>query len=471
MVQQRRGPRRRATNLLRQFVPVQLVVVMLISTILFALSAPPARAEQPRVYAIRIDGVISQLTADHVVRILNKAHDEGASALVLQIRSPGGGEAAIRTINQAFLASPVPVIVFVGPDPEYHALSGAMFITMAAHVAGMAPDSTIGAPLPASLAGRVDQPEREERIGRALQIATTSAEARGRDVAAVTRAIEEEQLLTASEALESGLIDQISLDIETLLDAVDGRDVSMLIGAVTLSTENARVIWMSMTWRERALQQITDPNIAYVLFSIGIMLLLIQLYNPGYVLPGIPGVIALGTAFIAFGNLPVSWLGLTLMIGAPVLFIRELYTPRLGILGPLGIVSFVAGSLALYRPVRQTSAIAAAVGVDLWVITGITLLMAAVLLLIMRSIFRVRQDETFADTQHLVDNEGIVIQPLEPRGVVRVLGQEWSAMTDDAPIEEGAHIRVVDVRGGVLRVEPYAVELNTGSTADAAERR
>lgn len=411
-------------------------------------------AQVPRVHALNISGVISPLTADQVSRVLNDAIKENAAALLIQINSSGGSEATIQRITQSLLASPVPVIVYVGGSPEPEALSGAMLITIAGNVAAMQPDARIGLVLPPALSDAAGQPEREERINRMLQIANGAAAARERDIDAIMEIVQDEKILTGDEALDAEIIDQVSPDLATLLSRLDGTEVRTLTGVTALTTQNARLIWSSKTWREQVLQAITDPNVAYVLVSMGIVLMIIELYNPGRLLAGIPGIICLAAAFIAFGNLPISWLGLGLMILAAILFIRELYTPKLTFLGPLGIACYIAGSLVLYRPVFQRSTLAATVTVNIWVMLVTLATLALALLLMKRAIFRVRAGAASEVVSSLVGRDGIVVEPLNPRGVVRVLGQEWSAESIGHPLDTGMHVRVEDVSAGILRVAP-----------------
>lgn len=430
-----------------------LVGAVVLFAVLAVMRAPVA-ADTPRVYAVNVRGVISPLAADYVVRVLDKAESEGAAAAVIQIGSPGGIESATRRIAQSILVAKIPVIVYVGPGTGTEALSGAMFIVLAGNVAAMAPGSSIGAGLPSGLADRADQQERDARTVRALQIATATAQARGRNLAAVIAAVQDERVRGAPEALQDGIIDRVSRDIPTLLDQVDGTRVRTAAGNVTLNTRSARLSWIQMTWRERLLQEIADPNVAYVLFSAGVLLLIVALYAGGRLLAGIPGVVALVTAFVAFGNLPFSWLGLGLLILGAVLFIAELYSSRVGITAALGVASYLAGSFALYRPVRQESPFAPDVSVSPWIAVGTVAFFVVTLLLILRTIFRAEQRLA----SRLIGLAGIATTPIAPQGRVRVRGQDWPAETSGAGVEEGAQVVVRAVSGHILRVEPFGID-------------
>jgi membrane-bound serine protease (ClpP class) len=442
-------------------------VAALLSSVWAGLPAPTLGAEIPRVYALRIHGVISQLTADQVIRVADAARDDQAAVLLLEVNSPGGGESAVRDIVRAVLASSIPVIVYIGGDAKAQALSGAMYIALAADVAVMSPDATMGIALPTGLSDRAAEAEREARIERAIQIAA-DASSRPRDPNVVAEAVRSNHLFTAAEALSQGLIDQISADVPALLSTADGKTVQTPNDSVTISSEGARVVWMTATLRERLLGRITDPNVAYVLLSLGITLLIWELFNPGRFIAGIPGVVALVAAFIAFGNMPTSWLGLGLIIAGALALIRELYTPKLTVLGPVGVIAYLAGSFALYRPVRQTSAIAPAVQVSLPVIVITVAVMILVLLAITRSLYRVRRGGTPRGVAALVGAEGVVIEPLTPRGVVRVLGQEWAAVGEQGDVAPGTAVRIRAIEAGVLRVLPLRDELSVRDRSDGS---
>ncbi len=413
-----------------------------------------ALADTPRIYAVRLDGVINSLSAKRAIQTVRDAESAHASAVLIQINSPGGTESSVQEITRALLSSTVPVVVYVSGGQDAEALSGALFITLAANVAAMRPDATLGAGNPESLVDTASGSPQQTRLNQIIQFATNTASARQRSVDAVTKLIQENTTLTADKALSSGIIDRIAPGLDQLLTQIDGTEVQTLAGPRTIQTGNARLLWQNATWHELILEKITDPNVAYILFSLGALLLVIELFNPGRLIAGIPGIISLAAAFVAFGNMPVSWVGVGLMSGAFLLFIRELFTPKLTPVGPIGAALFVAGSMTLYRPVSQSSAIVPAVGVSVWIIASTTVVLVVILLLMMRSIFRVRHGMVPANASWLVGADGVVLQALQPRGVIRVRGQEWTAVTEGKPAHEGDHVRVESVSAGVLHVTP-----------------
>ncbi len=432
----------------------RMVLALLVLVLFSTIADSPARADSPRIYAVHLNGVISSLSSGRVIRAVRTAESNRATAVLIEINSTGGTESSVQEITRALLSASVPIIVYVDGDQNSEALSGAMFITLAANISAMSPNASLGAGNPESLTGATSTDVDQERLNQIEQLATNTASARNRNVDSVKKMIQKNAKLSADEAKSQGMIDLIAPNIEGLLTQINGKEVQTLAGPVTIQSENARIVWQKASWHELILQKITDPNVAYILFSLGALLLVIELFNPGRLIAGIPGVIALAAAFVAFGNMPISWLGVGLMAAAFIFFIRELFTPKLTFVGPIGAILFLVGSFTLYRPVRQTSAIVPAVGVSIWVVIVTTLVLVVVMLLMMRAIFRVRHGMTHANATWLVGADGIVLQALQPRGVIRVRGQEWTAVTEGRSAQEGDHVRVESVSAGVLHVVP-----------------
>ncbi len=433
---------------------LRLFALLLAVAMLGISAAGNALADTPRIYAVRLDGVINSLSANRAIQTVRQAESAHASAVLIEINSPGGTESSVQQITRTLLSSTVPIVVYVGSGQKAEALSGALFITLAANVAAMKPDANLGAGNPESLVDAASGSPQQTRLSQIIQFATNTASARQRNVDSVTQLIQKNSTLSADEAVSQGIIDRVTPTLDQLLTRIDGTEVQTLAGPRTIQTDNARLLWQNATWHELILEKITDPNVAYILFSLGALLLVIELFNPGRLIAGIPGIISLAAAFVAFGNMPVSWVGVGLMAGGFLLFIRELFTPKLTIIGPIGVALFVAGSFTLYRPVSQSSAIVPSVGVSLWIIASTTLVLIVVLLLMMRAIFRVRHGMVPANASWLVGADGVVLQALQPRGVIRVRGQEWTAVTVGKPAREGDHVRVDSVSAGVLHVTP-----------------
>jgi len=435
-------------------------------TMLGILSQSAGSADTPRIYAIHVDGVISSLTSDKVTQTLNAAEQNQATALLIEINSPGGTESAVQEITRALLSATVPVIVYVNGNPKGEALSGALFITLASNVAAVSPLAKLGAGNPESLSVNPSGTDQQQRLNQTLTFATNIASARQRNVDALTTMITQNAELTANEAVAQGLVDLIAPNIEGLLSQVNGKEVQTLAGPATIQSENARIVWQKSSWHSRILQQITDPNVAYILFSLGASLLIVELVNPGRLVAGIPGIIALAAAFVAFGNMPVSWLAVGMLTLAFLLLVRVLFATKFTPLGLIAVALYLVGSFTLYRPVRETSAIVPAVGVDWWVIGGSTVFIIAVMLGLTRVIARVRHGDLPLHTASMIGADAVVSQSLRPQGLVRLHGLEWTAISDGPHIETGEHVRITKVDDGVLHVVPFEEESWSESEVD-----
>lgn len=437
----------------------RLLCGAILFVLLATLAPTPASAETPRIYAIHVSGVISSLTSSKVIETLRTAEHNHATALLLVIDSPGGTETAVQEITRAFLSATVPIIVYVNGNQKAEALSGALFITLAGNIAAVAPDAKIGAGNPESLRVNPSTSEQQQHLSQTVQFATNIAAARHRNVNTLTAVITNNDELTADQARAQGLIDTIAPNIEGLLSQTNGQEVQTLAGPATIQSENARIVWQKSSWHARILQQITDPNIAYLLFSLGALLLIIELFNPGRLIAGVPAIICLAAAFVAFGNMPVSWLAVTLMVVAFLFLIRELFTPKFTPLGPLGIILYLVGSYTLYRPVRETSAIVPAVRVTWWVTVASTVVICIAMVIMMRLSARARTQGLLPYAAALVGTDAVVSQALRPRGQVSLHGQEMPAISDGPEVAEGERVRIASIHDNVLHVMPYEEEL------------
>ncbi len=431
-----------------------LVAAAVIIAAVGLISSGSSRAQQPTVYTAELNGIFSELTADHTIRVLERAERQGADALLMSVNSPGGLDRAVRRLNQAILGSEIPVIAYVGPEEDAQALAGAFLVTLAANKTVIHPDGEIGASPAPAMTELISPEEREARIEFASSIANRTALIRGRDPENVERIIHDQVIFNAEEALAEGIVDGIAEDVAGAMAAVHGEPVQTALGAVDMNTEGARMIRVSMTWWEITLRAITNASVAYALLSAGLLLLIVELFTPGRLIAGIPGVICLALAFVALGNLPVSWFGLGLMLLAAILFIAELRTPWIGVAGAFGLVAYVAGSLSLYRPWGAMSAFAPEVSVNVWVIVGTMVGWVLVLLITLRAVFRARQSRFELQPPDLSGQIGVVIEPLNPRGVVRIVEQEWSAMSTSDYIDAGTQVLVEHLSGGIVYVTP-----------------
>jgi membrane-bound serine protease (ClpP class) len=430
------------------------LAVIFFSAFLFSASVPAGGpgakgTSAPEIKLLEIDGVINPLTARYLSRELKSS--ASAELIIVLLDTPGGLETSMREMSQAMLGSPVPIVVYVSPSGA-RAASAGMFLTIAAHVAAMAPGTNIGAAHPVGLQEGADLVKTEKAASDAAALARAIAQARGRNAAWVERAVRESVSSTAEEALREGVIDLVAGDLETLLQELDGRKVTTTAGEITLRTRGAQVIQSSMRLPERILHAITDPNIAYLLFTLGLIGLAAEIYSPGLLFPGIVGAVSLVLAFVAFGSLPLNWAGLALIVLAVGLLIAELLTQGIGILGVGGVAAFVIGSLMLYSPPGAGSPLMPAVRVSPWLIGVMAAVIGGFFLLILRAVLRAPKAVVTTGVQGLVGSIGVATSELAPKGTVHLKSETWRAKAVGEPIHAGEAVKVTSVEGVTLVV-------------------
>jgi membrane-bound serine protease (ClpP class) len=423
-------------------------------TVTMPSQAPPIAAPAgPEVRLLTVEGVINPLTARYLERELSEAATDRAALVVLRIDTPGGLESSMRKMTEAILSSRVPVAVYVAP-PGARAASAGMFLTIAAHVAAMAPGTNIGAAHPVGIGGGAgtDTVMTGKVVNDAAALARALATERGRNVAWVEEAVRRSVSITATEALERDVIDLVARDLDELLRRLDGRQLRTSAGEVTVRTAGARLVEQPMRLHERMLHVITDPNVAYLLFTVAMVGIMAELYNPGMIFPGLTGVVSLMLALVAFGSLPINWAGVLLLLLAAGLTIGELYAEGFGVFGVGALVAFVLGSLLLYEPFGVPSPALPAVRVSPWLIAATAAGMGAFLLLVVRALMRAQRVPIGAGPQMLVGRAGVALSNLEPMGQVRVDGEVWSAVAEDEAVSAGESVEVAGVEGVTLRV-------------------
>jgi membrane-bound serine protease (ClpP class) len=412
---------------------------------LLALTSPASAAPQP-VATIEIEGVISPVTLRLVGLAIDRAQAERAQALIIQLDTPGGLERSMRAIVQRILNADVPVVVYVAPTGA-RAASAGVFITMAAHVAAMAPATNIGAASPVMVGGGTADKTMMKKIENdAAAFIRTVAIERGRNADWAEKAVREAVAITERDALKLKVIDLIADSVPDLLDKIDGRTIKLPKGPVTLATKGAPVRPIEIGFRDRFLNVITDPNVAYVLMMLGMIGLFFELSNPGVVLPGVIGGISLILAFFAFQSLPINYAGLLLILFGIVLLVAEIKIVSHGILAIGGMISMALGSLMLFD--------APEVGfrVSWWVIGPTVAATAGLFLFVVAAGVRALGRPASTGTEGLVGKTATVRERLGPEGQVMVSGEIWRAVAEGEPLEPGAQVRIVGVDGLTLRV-------------------
>jgi membrane-bound serine protease (ClpP class) len=409
------------------------------------------------VQVIGVQGVINPLTGRYLERALAKAERDGAVLLVMRLDTPGGLDTSMREMTQAMLGARVPVAVYVAPTGA-RAASAGMFLTLAAHVAAMAPGTNIGAAHPVSIGEQVDEVMSRKMAQDAAATARALAVERGRNSEWAEKAVLDSVSLTSAEALERGLIDIVAVDMDDLLAQLDGRAVTTAAGAMTLSTHGAAVVQVPMNVAEQLLHVITDPNIAYLLLTLGVYALLIELGSPGLGLAGATGVLALVLAFVAFGSLPLNWAGLGLIALGVILFIVEALSPGFGVAGAAGLVMFALGSLMLYRPLGPTSPALPMVAVNPWLVAALTAGTGALIFFAVGKGLKAQRAPAISDVaRRLVGMEGQATSDLTPLGTAQIRSELWTVVAiGEQPIRAGDRVVVVAVEGITLRVRRAA---------------
>jgi len=418
----------------------------------FLLSSLPALAQPgEHVDLIKVEGVIDPFTAQYVSRGMDIAQGDGAQCLVIQLDTPGGSDTPMRVIVQEMLNSSVPTVVYVAPGGA-RAGSAGVFITLAANVAAMAPGTNIGAAHPVAMTGtELTEIMEEKTTSDAAAYIRAIAEKRGRNAEWAEKAVRESASIIASEAVEYQVVDLVADDLTDLLDKVDGREVITAAGPVTLSTRGASVRTIGMNFAENFLHVIVDPNIAYLLLSIGTLALMAEFYHPGAILPGVTGAICLILAFVAFGSLPVNWGGVALIVLAVILFVLDIEVAGF-MLSVGGGIAFVLGSLMLFSPFAPPSPTMPRLTVSWPLIVLMTASIASFFLFALSAGLLAQRAKAASGIESMVGATGTAVLDLDPWGTVQVRSELWSAVAEEGSIKKGEQVRVVGAKGVRLRV-------------------
>ncbi len=427
------------------FIALNVATIFLLSG-LFALAQGGERVD-----VITVKGVIDPLVAQYVGRGIEIAQQDGAQCLVVQLDTPGGSDGPMRDIVQDMLNSPVPVVVYVSPAGA-RAGSAGVFITLAADVAAMAPGTNIGAAHPVGITGAITGTVNEKATNDAAAYARAIADSQGRNAAWAEEAVRESVSITAKEAVEVGVVDFVASDLTDLLEKIDGKTVSTTMGERVLATRGAEIRHVPMTLPQRILHAIVDPNIAYLLLTVGMWALVAEFYHPGAILPGVTGAICLILAFVAFGSLPVNWGGVALIVLAIILFVLDIKVAGYG-LSVGGVIAFVLGSLMIFSPFIPTSPTMPVLIVSRPLIAVMTAAIAAFFLLALSAGIRAQRAQVVSGIGTMVGATGRATSDLDPWGTVQVKSELWSAVAEGGEtIEKGEQVRVVAVTGVRLRV-------------------
>jgi membrane-bound serine protease (ClpP class) len=390
---------------------------------------------------VPLDGAIGPASAHFVKRAIERAAKEGAELVIVQMDTPGGLDTSMREVIKAILASPVPVAVFVAPSGA-RAASAGTFILYAAHTAAMAPGTNLGAASPVSIGGAVPQKDGKKEEDTMTRKVTNDAvayirglaELRGRNADWAEKAVREGVSLPAHEALKLKVIDHVAADVPALLKA--------------LGKSGAEVAAVEIDWRTRVLAVITNPTVAYLLILVGIYALIFEFMNPGLILPGVVGAIALLLALYALHLLPVNYAGLALMLLGIAFMAAEAFLPSFGALGIGGLVAFVLGSILLIEDTELPG-----FEIPYALIAGVAAASAGFLIVAVGMLARSRRRAVVSGREEMIGATGEALGDFEGEGWARVHGEQWKVRTS-RPVRRGQKLRVTGMQGLVLSVEP-----------------
>ena len=404
---------------------------------------------EPHVDLITIDGSINPAVDDFIRESISRAKAGGARALVIQLDTPGGLLSSTRTIVKELLGTPVPVMVYVAPSGA-GAGSAGVFITMAANIAAMAPGTNIGAAHPVAGGGQEVKGVMGEKIENfTASFSESIAQQRGRNTEWAIDAVRKSVAITETEALKKKVIDIVARDVDDLLKQAHGRKLDIQGRKQELSLQNVKVVRHEMNLKQKVLNTIADPNIAYLLMMAGILGLYMEFSHPGTIFPGVAGAICLLLALASFQLLPINYTGLALMIFGIALLVGEAFFPSFGVLGVGGIISLAFGSLLLFD--TPTSDF----GVDSSIVFTAVATLGTFVLAVSYLVFRSQKAKPTLGIEGLIGEVGVVRERLAPRGGVFVHGEYWKAEAD-GEIETGDKIEVVGVDRMVLKVKRAA---------------
>ncbi|MGC8791813.1 MAG: NfeD family protein [Bryobacteraceae bacterium] len=417
---------------------------ILIAGLLCALSSWGA---VNKVVAVDVDGVVHPVTVDIVTHALAQAQRENAELLLLRLNTPGGLFEATRQIVEKILASPIPVVTFVTPSGG-RAASAGFFLLQAGDVAAMAAGTRTGAASPVLLGGEMDKVMREKVQSDAAAFMRSIVTKRGRNAALAEKAVLEARSFTDREALENKLIDLVVRDESDLIAKLNGREVTRFDGRkVRLTLEQPAVTTYQRSLREQILAAIADPNIALALLVLGALGVYVEFSSPGLIAPGVIGGILVLLGLSALSVLPINWVGVALLALAVILFILEAKLATHGILAAGGTLSMVLGALLLIESPLPEMRIRLSVAV------GLALPFALITSFLVTLVVRARARKVATGTAGMIDEIGRAYTDLKPAGKVFVHGELWDAVSSE-PVEAGKPVKVVEVNGLTLKVEP-----------------
>jgi membrane-bound serine protease (ClpP class) len=399
-------------------------------------------------HVLTVNGSINPTTYDYLKTGIAEAERQHAEGVIVELNTPGGLLQATRDIVTEFLNTKVPIIVYVSPAGS-RAASAGVFITLAAHVAVMAPGTNIGAAHPVSTQGEMDSVMSGKVTNDAAAFIRSISEKRKRNVHWAEEAVRKSVAITETEALKENIIDFVASSQEDLLDSLDGRKVVVEKDTLVLSTKDASVVRHPMNWQYEILNLLSDPNISYILFLIGIYGIFFELYNPGSIFPGVVGAIAIILALYSMQTLPINYAGLALIVVGIILFLLEIKITSYGLLSIGGILALFFGSIMLF----QTDDMFENMHVSLSIVFPFVLSTALFFIFVVGAGVRAQRKKVTTGESAMIGMEAVAFTPLNPMGQVKFQGELWNAESIEGTVEQDASVVIREIHGLHLKVK------------------
>jgi len=416
-----------------------LYISMFLAGLALSIAGCNTGHEAGKIHVLEVKGNIVPVVADYISRGIGEAEDRGDIVCIITLDTPGGLLDSTERIVKRIMNAKVPVVVYVSPHGAWAASAGT-FITVSAHLSAMAPATSIGAAHPVSVGEQMPEDVQKKATEYSAAWIESIAEKRGRDPALVEAAVRESKSFTASEAFEKKLIDFQADDLDSVVEQINGRKVTLADGSdVTINTEGAAVSKSDMTLAERILQAISHPNVAYILLTLASIGLITEISNPGLIFPGVIGGICLFLAFYSLGVLNAYWAGLLLILLAFGLFVTEIFVPAYGILSTGAIVSLVIGSLILFSESE------ASMQFDKSLIVFVAIFLAGFVALVVWAAVRGQRRRVTTGREGMIGQVAEVKIALKPTGMVLVDGELWKAELDEGQANPGEEVIIQKV--------------------------
>lgn len=416
------------------------------------LSFLPVLLFGEEVLLLKFTGAVGPVSAKYIISGIEVAKRDKAECLIIELDTPGGLDESMRVITKALLSSPIPVVSYVYPSGA-RAASAGVFIVMASHIAAMTPGTNIGAAHPVALGKEMEKEMKEKVTNDAVAYIKSIAEKRGRNKKWAEDAVRKSISSTEKEALKKGVIDIVSISLDELLEKLEGRRIVLLGdtakdgGEKILHTKGAEVKYVAMSWVQKFLSILTNPNIAYVFLLLGIYGLFFELQNPGAIFPGVAGGISLILAFYSLHLLPVNYAGLGLILLAIVMFILELKIISHGLLTLGGITSFILGSLILFESPEPYFRLSLTIIIFAAIITIIFFIV------IIGFVIRTHRKKPVTGQKGLLGMEGVARTDIAGEGMVMVRSELWQAESGGPKIKKGERVKIIGIEGMILKVK------------------